>query len=328
MPSRRYPGYRPIMSSKTPATTAATSAVSSSSSSSSSSSQPSAHAQTLQRAGRKFFLSHKWGNQHQNHRKVLQIYEQLLALGLKSENVWIDQQELSGGDSLVTEITNAVVDSDILILFITRDYMEAYNADKRSDLCWFELNTAIMKNIKILPVLMDEGMKDVRTWTGKFEIFFRDTLHLDFSPAEIYSNSNALQQRCESLLTCAVRMLENGGTVIVEQNGTFKYCPKCKTNRICEMFDRTERSAICTPCAMSELRKDHPKVTIEEEVERLRKENHEPTISELKSSLEDLEKFKKAFQDNIQTMKTQRTLTEAEITTTFDFVSLFIEHFH
>ena len=64
------------------------------------------------------FLSHNWGLDNANHKRVIAIARQLTARGLK---VWIDADYMFG--HLQTTMTNAIDQSKAVLVFITEEYL-------------------------------------------------------------------------------------------------------------------------------------------------------------------------------------------------------------
>ena len=65
------------------------------------------------------FLSHNWGLNNANHKRVVAIARQLTARGLK---VWIDEDYMFG--HLQTTMTNAIDHSKAVLVFITEEYID------------------------------------------------------------------------------------------------------------------------------------------------------------------------------------------------------------
>eukprot|EP00045_Choanoeca_perplexa_P019485 m.2990 g.2990 ORF g.2990 m.2990 type:complete len:279 (-) comp4298_c0_seq1:52-888(-) len=122
------------------------------------------------------FLTHDWGvDQHgrNNHERVVRVARHLKARGL---DVWIDENELSG--DIVHHMCKGIEESDVIVVFVTQRYMNKVNSEN-DDNCKLEFNYATQKHGSrlMVPVVMEERMKDPKTWEGRLGMFLGQTLY-------------------------------------------------------------------------------------------------------------------------------------------------------
>lgn len=78
---------------------------------------------------RKVFISYA----HKNSKQVHPVAEELLKLGF---DVWIDQEDLQGGELWSEEITRAIRECHYYILFISKDSMKSDEVRREVDLAY------------------------------------------------------------------------------------------------------------------------------------------------------------------------------------------------
>mmetsp|Transcript_7241 Transcript_7241/g.10229 ORF Transcript_7241/g.10229 Transcript_7241/m.10229 type:complete len:478 (+) Transcript_7241:96-1529(+) len=144
------------------------------------------------------FLSHDWGVDHVNHRRVAEINTALKARGLVT---WFDEERMEGGvhDRMQEGIDNC----KCVVVFITRKYMEKVAGDDAGDNCQLEFNYAAWKkgNNKIVPVVMEPEVRDTRTWTGQVDFHLGGQLYVDLAePILTKKKVDELQKRIMSII--------------------------------------------------------------------------------------------------------------------------------
>jgi len=124
------------------------------------------------------FLSHDWGVGGANHRRVAEINTALKARGLVT---WFDEERMEGGvhDKMQEGIDNC----KCVVVFITRKYMEKVAGKDAGDNCQLEFKYATRRkgNNKMIPVVMEPTVRDMRTWTGPVDFQLGGQLYVDFA---------------------------------------------------------------------------------------------------------------------------------------------------
>lgn len=85
------------------------------------------------------FLTHDWGADvgHSNHQRVSQVNDWLKAKGVTT---WFDKDRLTG--EVVDEITFAIENTKLAVVFVTKRYMEKVNSANPKDNCRKEFKFA------------------------------------------------------------------------------------------------------------------------------------------------------------------------------------------
>ena len=112
------------------------------------------------------FISHNWGPDElnrSNHERVKHLNAGLKKLGLKT---WFDEEKMVG--HVVKQMCEGIDSSLVVIVCITKKYMEKINSDNAADNCQKEFNYATLKKTSalIIPVVMEPEMKNTSTWSG------------------------------------------------------------------------------------------------------------------------------------------------------------------
>ena len=127
------------------------------------------------------FLSHNWGNDESgrgNHQRVSSINRELNNLGYQT---WFDEEKKSG--SIVHAVGKGIDETNGVIVFITKRYLEKVNGNKADDNCKLEFNYAARRKTttKMVPVVMEESVREQKTWTGMVGIILGGELYIDMS---------------------------------------------------------------------------------------------------------------------------------------------------
>ena len=151
------------------------------------------------------FLSHDWGKDEygrDNHQRVSLINDELKARGYIT---WFDVEKLAG--NVDVEMAQGIEQSEGVIAFITRRYYEKVNGENARDNCQKEFQHAseIKTRAKIVPVVMEESMRDATPWKGLVGINIGKEMYVDMS-GDI-ENKAYLNQKMELLL----RQLQSKG---------------------------------------------------------------------------------------------------------------------
>lgn len=108
------------------------------------------------------FLSHSWVDKE----IVRKFYHHILKIGL---HPWIDEAEISPGDSLRASIEDGIGNSDYFVVFFSNTARTSFWVNREVDLA---VNEASRRNVPIIPIALDHGA---------VPDFFRGSLFIDFS---------------------------------------------------------------------------------------------------------------------------------------------------
>lgn len=133
----------------------------------------------------RIFISHAWGMDaigRDNHERCRQ-----LAKRLKEEyryNIWIDHAEMYG--NIDSAITRGINNSAVVLICLTEKYNskinDAANNCRPNDNCYKEWNYSLFKQKLIIPVIMEESMKEIYLQReGIIPMYFHSTLFIDAS---------------------------------------------------------------------------------------------------------------------------------------------------
>jgi serine/threonine protein kinase len=140
------------------------------------------------------FLSHNHGVNGSNHLRVKEVNLKLRDHGFST---WLDEEQLRSSTLISQQLYHAIDQSSIVVIFITKEYMNKVNSDNRNDYCWLEFYTAKKLNKKIIGVLMEPEIADPRTWVGEFGVILGSCLYLNFNEEERTMNeiNNLLNEK-------------------------------------------------------------------------------------------------------------------------------------
>lgn len=128
------------------------------------------------------FLSHNWGSDlrgRDTHARVKEIKEHLVARRWK---VWFDEEQLLLGSNIDVKMASGIRCSDAVCICITRAYVEKVNGQDRADNCAKEWNFAQATGKRILPLIMEHEMLDIKAWPpGVMSMYLGNCFYLDCS---------------------------------------------------------------------------------------------------------------------------------------------------
>eukprot|EP00299_Pterocystis_sp_00344_P017426 c8729_g2_i2.p1 GENE.c8729_g2_i2~~c8729_g2_i2.p1 ORF type:complete len:372 (-),score=73.59 c8729_g2_i2:58-1173(-) len=140
--------------------------------------------QTTQQVNQTFrfdvFISHDWGNdasQRDNHARAVLINKALQVAGLVT---WFDDAQLSG--NMMQKIAEGMDASRLVVILITRRYMERASGVNPGDYCYMEFNYAATQKTaqRMIPIVMEEEMID-RQWMGMLGFVLSNQMHYRFT---------------------------------------------------------------------------------------------------------------------------------------------------
>jgi hypothetical protein len=126
------------------------------------------------------YLSCDWAATNDRSR-VEELHDQLQGRRTTS---WLDTKQLNTGADIAEEMGTCVDKSNFVVVFITRKYIEKVQGDDANDACKQEfLHADNSKAVsKMIPIVMDEEMKDTSKWTGPIGMSLTNATYIDFTP--------------------------------------------------------------------------------------------------------------------------------------------------
>ena len=127
------------------------------------------------------FLSHNWGKDESgrdNHHRVSVVNKELKKLGYQT---WFDDEKLTG--SIVPTMSQGIDETNGVIVFITKRYLEKVNSNEAGDNCKLEFDYASRRitKSKMVPVVMEESMREPKTWTRSVGMILGGELYIDMT---------------------------------------------------------------------------------------------------------------------------------------------------
>eukprot|EP00287_Rhodomonas_sp_CCMP768_P011513 CAMPEP_0196732566 /NCGR_PEP_ID=MMETSP1091-20130531/11938_1 /TAXON_ID=302021 /ORGANISM="Rhodomonas sp., Strain CCMP768" /LENGTH=617 /DNA_ID=CAMNT_0042075859 /DNA_START=32 /DNA_END=1886 /DNA_ORIENTATION=+ len=120
------------------------------------------------------FLSHNWKPPADNHARVVAVGAHLKAAGLVP---WIDQDRLdmSKYEHIHHQLKNGIDQSAVVVVFITKAYVEACESGDEFDNCYREFVHYRARHyegaVSLLPVVSEPALRDTSSWGCLRELF-------------------------------------------------------------------------------------------------------------------------------------------------------------
>ena len=126
------------------------------------------------------FLSHAWDVDslgRSTHQRAKLLNGGLKKLGWK---LWFDEEKLLLGSNIDAEMARGIERSDAICLCITKKYIEKINSQIPGDNCAKEFNLSFVSGKRILPLIFELEMLDIRNWPrGVAQMYLAHTLYVD-----------------------------------------------------------------------------------------------------------------------------------------------------
>jgi len=142
------------------------------------------------------FLTHTWVKDElnrDNHSRVATVNKLLKAHGFKT---WFDEDKMEG--HIDQRMAEGINDSDVILVFITKTYMEKLNTEGH-DNCKKEFTYAIIQNKKMIPIVMESCMRNHKEWIGILGVNLAGDLYVDMSETDSEYNITALIERLKRI---------------------------------------------------------------------------------------------------------------------------------
>jgi hypothetical protein len=125
------------------------------------------------------FLSHDWGQDNVNHKKVKYIASLLETRDLKP---WFDDSNITGN----MRVADAIRKSQCFVIFLTSEYNEMIKRGyEDKSWCYWEFSCACyaLSPMNILVVVLEEEMTKRQTWAPALQFITASSLYFDLSGA-------------------------------------------------------------------------------------------------------------------------------------------------
>ena len=141
------------------------------------------------------FLSHSWGKNHLNHRRVVAIAQKLKTHGLR---VWVDAEQMT--DTVEHQMLQGMVRSHVFVAFITKEYLKSSNESNKNAGQEFRYAASVDVDL-IAPVVMERELLNLQSWNETVvKLKLASKLYIDFSsPAKENANLESLVRRIKEL---------------------------------------------------------------------------------------------------------------------------------
>ena len=97
---------------------------------------------------------------------------------------WFDEDRMVG--SIREKMMEGIDGAGCVAVFITEVYRDKVNSKNKRDNCCFEFNYSFdtKGEHRLIPVVMEESMRDNRSWRGILQATVGDMLYIDMSSDE------------------------------------------------------------------------------------------------------------------------------------------------
>lgn len=124
------------------------------------------------------FLTHDWGRDlgQDNHARVALLNSALQKRGLKT---WFDAEKMQG--NIKKQMVSGIDNTQCVVVFITKRYNEKVAGENAEDNCQLEFNYAALRKtgVRMVPVVMEERMRNTREWIGEVAMVLGGRLYVD-----------------------------------------------------------------------------------------------------------------------------------------------------
>ena len=124
------------------------------------------------------FLTHDWGVNQFNHKRVSKINKALQSRGITT---WFDDEQMEG--DIKSKMTTGIDQSRVVITFITSRYMKKVAGSNAEDNCRLEFGYACRRKTgaRMLPIVMEAEIRDTSQWEGQVGLVLGGSLYVDLA---------------------------------------------------------------------------------------------------------------------------------------------------
>jgi hypothetical protein len=158
------------------------------------------------------FLSHDWKEDEfgrNNHDRVAKVNILLKEHGITT---WFDHDNLKTGHELRTEMARAIDNTKVIIVFVTNRYMDKVNSGNNMDNVNYEFEYASNKFGKqgMIPVVMEERMKNQKTWDGLFGDNLLGLMYVDLTS----DDEKVFEEKIKELIQRIISIRDQSSSLI------------------------------------------------------------------------------------------------------------------
>lgn len=153
------------------------------------------------------FLTHDWGVDQKNHKRVAEVNAALKAKGIIT---WFDDERMEG--NIKEKMASGIENARCVMVFITKRYMEKVSGDNDADNCKLEFRYAALKKTasKMLPVVMEASMRNTADWSGEVGLELGGSLYIDMTDhTQFNSKIEELYQRVLKVIGTPLKELHH-----------------------------------------------------------------------------------------------------------------------
>ena len=175
------------------------------------------------------FLTHDWGKFKtkkggkelvSNHDRVSRIYTGLTQSGM---HVWFDEVQMKG--LIQKQMCKGIDDSYVIVVFLTKRYIEKVGGDDQKDNCQKEFLYAdnTKGGQRMIGVVMDPECGPATSWRGPVQLTLGSQLYVDFSDSRIWLAGNEAEfdaKISELFKRIETMIVDNGGSVIAHDSAS------------------------------------------------------------------------------------------------------------
>lgn len=121
------------------------------------------------------FLTHDWGVNQENHKKVSEINDMLKQRGVVT---WFDGEKMHG--IIQGSMKEGIDNTMCVVVFITEAYVKKVTYGNDNDNCRMEYRYAARKEINMFPVVMSDKCSNPNNW-GELDFKLGGTLYVDMT---------------------------------------------------------------------------------------------------------------------------------------------------
>lgn len=150
------------------------------------------------------FLTHDWGEDGKNHREVSRVNAELQKRGLVT---WFDEERMEG--NIPHKMVEGIENTKVVVVFITDRYRNKVNTQgkKGVDNCRYEFRYAVQERGPdyMVPVVMEEKMKDTTEWKGELGGALSTYKYIDMTQRD---DEEVFQSKCDELHRSICRIIK------------------------------------------------------------------------------------------------------------------------
>lgn len=157
------------------------------------------------------FLSHNWGVDNINHKKISLINEALLKRGLKT---WFDEKEMEG--NIRFKMAEGIDNTSCVIVFITQQYRDKVNSINMKDNCKYEFTYAVnqLGPHNMIPIIMEKEMCNTYDWKGELGAALGSMLYINFTEEKL-KNRIELEKKYDDIYNTIIKIIKNNKNIFL-----------------------------------------------------------------------------------------------------------------